>query len=65
MSIVATAATIARLIPLVVDGVKEGQEIIERLKAGELDAAQQAADWLGVTGDVEQAIENWEASKTT
>lgn len=64
MSIVATAATLARLIPLMVDGVKQGQEIIERLQAGDMNAAEQAADWLGVTGDVERAIGNWEASKT-
>ncbi len=60
----ATIKLASELIPLLVIGVKEGADIIERLQAGDESAIDQAKDWLGVTDKVSAAIDNWEASKT-
>lgn len=54
---------IAKLLPMVIEGVKAGMDIVERLSKGDTDAAEQARDWLGVTGDVQAAVDAWEASK--
>lgn len=56
---------IAKLLPMVIEGVKAGVDIIDRLSKDDPDAAEQATDWLGVTGDVQAAIDTWEASKKT
>lgn len=49
--------------PEFVKGIREGAEIYERLQRGDESAVDQAKDWLGVTGDVSDAIAAWEASK--
>ena len=59
----ATIKLASELIPLLVMGVKEGADIIDRLQKGDESAIDQAKDWLGVTDKVEDAIAAWEASK--
>ena len=51
------------VLAMIITGIKEGADILLRLQAGDPTAEQQALDWLGVTGTVEDAIANWEASK--
>ena len=60
---IATAIALTRYVPLMVSGIKEGAEIVERLTAGDVSAEQAAQDWLGITGKVEEAIAEWEASQ--
>lgn len=61
----ALLALIAELIPAIASGVKDGMDIITRLQAGDEDAIQQAKDWIEVTSEVQSAIDEWEASKTS
>lgn len=56
-------AALAKYGPLVFQGIKDGIDIYERLRAGDQSAEDAAKDWLGITSDVEEAIKNWEASK--
>lgn len=58
-----TIAALAKYGPMIFSGIREGLDIYERLRAGDLTAEEAAKDWLGVAGNVEQAIQNWEASK--
>lgn len=51
------------LIPVLIEGIKDGVDIVQRLTEGDTTAEQQALDWLGVSGSVESAIANWKASK--
>lgn len=58
-----TADQLARLIPAMIEGIKQGADIVQRLSSGDQTAAQEAADWIGVTISVENAIKSWEDSK--
>lgn len=51
------------LILALLQGIKDGVDIVERLQNGDQTAEQAAHDWLGVTAKVEAAAENWESSK--
>jgi hypothetical protein len=43
-------------IPDLVRGIKEGADLIERLRSGDMTAEQEVLDWLGVTGKVDAAV---------
>lgn len=52
-----------QLILALLQGIKDGVDIVERLQNGDQSAEQAAADWLGVTSKVDAAITNWKDSK--
>jgi hypothetical protein len=51
------------LILALLQGIKDGVDIVERLQNGDQTAEQAAHDWLGVTAKVEAAAENWDKAK--
>lgn len=65
MTIIANPALLIQLVPVMIDAIKEGADIVERLTRGDTTALEKAQDWLGVTGDVADAIAAWNASKAT
>lgn len=58
-----TVVALAQYVPLIVQGIKDGADLISRIQAGDLTAEEAAKDWLGITGEVEDAIEAWKASE--
>lgn len=57
-------ALLAKYGPSIFQGIKDGIDIYERLRAGDQSAEEAAKDWLGITADVEEAIKNWNESKS-
>lgn len=52
-----------QLILTMLQAIKEGVDIVERIQNGDQTAEQAANDWLGVSQRFEDAAKNWEASK--
>lgn len=51
------------LISMILSEIPTAVDIIQRLQAGDVGAEEQAKDWLGITGDVDDAITEWKATQ--